>query len=344
MRTGRGRRERRTVSRLGSEGSELPLFDPALARLNRAYRCVEELQLDAARAEFKEYLRVFPTDLEVTNAYSSLQWLGRSRPKSPEPEERELYNWWRKVEKDAHKHNILDTSLHRRLRDGILKRLVDRMVEVGKTTISGVHLGLLYFELEQFPDAIRELSAAVGERPNSSLFHGALAEAFFRTGHKKKAEVAYGLALLYEPQKCGFEDFSHPGISATQEKLTNTGMSQELARENLLVQCWLEGILRLPPMPSVLALQQLIQSTREFEPQARGHGRLALTEDARLFRYCLQIANWIRAEAECLQDDLDWAQERMAERDGRAYQAYVERTRLEMVQEEETVEVRMRAV
>jgi len=332
------------VNRLGSEDSELPLFDPALTRLNRAYRCVEELELDAARDEFKEYLRVFPTDLEVTNAYSSLQWLGRSRPKTPEPDEADLYNWWRTVERDADKHKILDTSLHRRLRDGILKRLVDRMVEAGKKTIGGVHLGLLYFELEQFTEAVRELRAAVGGQPGSSLYHGALAEAFYRTGHKKKAAVAYGLALLYEPQRCGFEDFSNPEVSATQEKLKRTGMSPELARENLLVQCWLEGVLRLPPLPSVLSLQQLIQSAREYEPQARGHGRLALTEDARLFRYCLQIADWVRTEAEHLRDDLEWAQQKMAERDGRAYQAYVERTRLEEVQEEETVEVRMRAV
>jgi tetratricopeptide (TPR) repeat protein len=319
----------------------LPLFDSALARLSRAYRCVEELQLDQARDEFKEYLRVFPTDPEVTNAYSSLQWLGRRRPRNPFPGEQELYNWWRRIERDARKYRILHTALHRRLKYGVLKRLVEKLAASGKKTLNGVHIGLFYFELEQFPEAVRELRVAAGEQPDSSLLLGALAEALYRTGHRAEAEAAYGLALLYEPQKCGFEDFSHPAISSTQARLKETGMGQELARENLLVQCWLEGVLRLPPMPSVISLRQLTRSAKALEPKASGHGRLALVEDARLFRWCLQAAQWIRAEAAHLADDLAWAERKMEERDARAFQAYEERARLEELQEEETVEVQM---
>ncbi len=321
--------------------SQLLLFNPAITRLAESYHQVEGLLLDEAADGFKEYLRVFPNDIEVTNALSSLQWLSRSSPHTENLKQEELFSWWRKTERDAARFQILDTKLYDVLKKGILQRLVDQMVADGKKRIRGVHLGILFFELGQYAESIRELRLATGERPDSSSVLGPLAEAEYRLGQAEKSETTYALALLYEPLKCGFQEFSHPDISEVQEKLQSTGMEYELARENLLVQCWLEGVLRLAPLPSAVSLHSLVQQAKELEPEARIYGRLVLVEDARLFRWCIQIAEWIRTEAVHLSEEFAWALHLMELRDARAFQTYQERLRLEDLQSEETAEFRL---
>ena len=336
----RGSKRRKGTVR---EETDLPLFSPAISRLGEAYLLVEQLLLVEAREKFKEYLRIFPNDVEVTNAYTSLQWLARSQPHTGTAAEQELFDWWRLIEKDGKRYKILDTTLHRHLKKGILQRLITGLATTGKKSLNGVHLGLLYFELQQYAEAIRELRIAVGQRSDSSSLLCPLAEALYRTGKRSSAEVAYGLALLYDPLKCGFEDFSHPAIRTVEKKLESTGMSHELARENLLVQAWLEGVLALPTLPSLTSLQQLIQRVKKDLPQATGLGRLVLVADARAFRWALQVAVWIRDEASHMHDELAWAHRIMRERDTRAFQTFNERMRLEDLQDEETVEVRMGA-
>ncbi|MBI2193132.1 MAG: hypothetical protein HYU36_14225 [Planctomycetes bacterium] len=316
--------------------SDLPLFDPALVQLSRAYTGVEAIRLDEAIAAFKEYLKVFPTDSEVVNVLSSLQWLARCRPRADAPTGEDWFAWWRRVEKDAGRYRILDTRLYRCLRRGILRRILGGMLASGRKSLHGVHLGFLFLEIEQYGDAARELRLAAGENPESSSIYGPLAEAEYRLGQAEAAERSYGLALLYEPLRCGFTCFSHPGIAGVQKKLESTGMSAELARENLLVQCWLEAVLSLPPLPSALSLQNLIRRARDLEPIARQHGRLVLVEDARLFRWCLQISSSVRPDMSPSEEDLAWAEERMGERDSRAFGVYRERRRLEELQAEET--------
>ena len=330
-------RQRKSASGIEREQEEMPLFNPALSRLSRAFDLVEALLLEEARTEFTEYLKVFPTDAEVLNAYSSLEWLGRGKPGKTILDEEELYNWWRTIRKDGERYAILDTQLYRRLKRGILHELVQRLAASGQKNIHDFHIGLLYFQLEQYPEAIRELRLAIGQQTDASSLLGPLAEALYRTGDREQADVSYGLALLYEPLKAGFKQFAHRGITNTQEKLEETGMSYELARENLLLQCWLEGVIGLPPMPSVVSLQQLITKTKEIDTPAEIAGRFVDPADARLFRWTLQIACWIRNEAPHLTEELGWAHEMMQARDERAFEAYSERLRSDELQEKDTV-------
>lgn len=330
-------RQRKSASGMAHEQEEMPLFNPALSRLSKAFDLVEALLLEEARSEFTEYLKVFPTDVEILNAYSSLEWLGRGKPGKAILDEEELYKWWRTIRKDGERYDILDTQLYSRLKMGILRELLQRLAATGKKNIHDYHIGLLYFQLEQYPEAIRELRLAIGQKTDASSLLGPLAEALYRTGDRDQAEVAYGLALLYEPLKAGFKQFAHRGITSTQEKLEETGMSYELARENLLLQCWLEGVIGLPPMPSVVSLHQLITKTREIETSADIAGRFVDPVDARLFRWALQIACWIRNEAPHLTAELGWAHGMMQARDERAFEVYSERLRLEELQEKGTI-------
>ncbi|MDP7248411.1 MAG: hypothetical protein QGF00_02315 [Planctomycetota bacterium] len=330
-------RQRKGAGGLAREQEEMPLFNPALSRLSKAFDLVEALLLDEARSEFTEYLKVFPSDAEILNAYSSLEWLGRGKPGKAILDEGELYDWWRTIRKDGERYDILNTQLYRRLKKGILHELVQRLAASGQKNIHDFHIGLLYFQLEQYPEAIRELRLAIGQQTDASSLLGPLAEALYRAGDRKQADVSYGLALLYEPLKAGFKQFAHRGITNTQEKLEETGMSYELSRENLLVQCWLEGVIGLPPMPSVVSLQQLITKIKDIETPADIAGRFVDPADARVFRWALQIAFWIRNEAPHLAEELGWLHELMHSRDERAFEAYSERLRLEELQEKETM-------
>jgi tetratricopeptide (TPR) repeat protein len=322
-----------------TDGEPLPLFGSAMESLQRACGSVEALELDRALGELKQYLQVFPSDTEVVNALSSLQWLVSYRPKSHALTEEELFTWWRRIAKEAERSEVMDSRLYRHLKRGILRSLIARMVAAGKKRLGGVPIGIFYFEAELYEEAIRELRLAAGERPDASSILGPLAEAEYRAGQHDRAAVSYSLALLYEPQKCGFREFSLPAINVVQAKLEKIGLDSDLARANLLVQCWLEGVLPLAPLPSVISLQDLLRRARALAPEAVGYGRLVRREDAELFRWCLQISEWIRAEPRDHEEDLVWAREQMRLRDARAFQIYMERLRIEELQSEKTVEV-----
>lgn len=110
-----------------------------------------------------------------------------------------------------------------------------------------VHIAYCHLVLSNYK-TVREKLLPFLETParfNSKLW-GYLGDATWQLNWSGEAEKAYMHAFFIDPCQVDFLKLIHPKILKIYEQLQKIGLSKEIARFRIPIECWLNGIFRIP--------------------------------------------------------------------------------------------------
>ncbi|MBN2089618.1 hypothetical protein JW964_08390 [candidate division KSB1 bacterium] len=252
---------------------QISLFSSAIDQKELAISSLKKLDFLKARDYFTAAFEIDPSLAELGSYIKACEFLIKNIDIADLNDKKSLVNGLARIRKCyiTHEINRFTFNLVEQL---LCSKIVDLLPVDFNDFIDerpdAVHIGYCHLVLSNFK-TVREKLLPFLETParfNSKLW-SYLGDATWQLTWTGEAEKAYMHAFFIDPRQIDFLKLVHPGILKIQDQLLKSGHNKEMTHFRIPIECWLNGIFRIPKGENLLVYHA--QQTLNQELKAPGN-------------------------------------------------------------------------
>ncbi|GEM_PF-2530378 len=298
---------------------QISLFSSAIDQKELAISSLKKLEFIKARDYFTTAFEIDPSLAELGSYLKACDFLIKNIDVTNLNDKKSLVNGLSKIREFylAHEINRFTFNLVEQL---LCSKIIDLFPvdynDVIDERADGIHISYCHLVLSRFMTVREKLLPFLEtpERFNSKLW-GYLGDATWQLNWVGEAEKAYMHAFFIDPRQVDFIKLVHPKILRIYEQLQKPGIPKEIALFQIPIECWLNGIFRIPKGENLIVYHA--QQTLNQEFKAPGN-------DSAL-KY-LHFALWLYLDQAGVLPSMDFrAREQMQQIDPALFERYLNR-------------------